>query len=241
MVAEDEIGIITGGPDKRRLFLDHALSLSDADYMQNAKRYKQALEQRNALFYRHSWTPEEFEIWTESLWGLSCKLVQARTDYIMQLQTIMTTLLPSALPGLTITYQPRYVVPTETFAEFFAKMAPVFTKERQYKRSLFGAHLDDMSVTLNQKPMRLFASRGQQKYCVALLKLAQAQQLSDTVGPVVFLFDDFATDFDKHLLADIITQARRTASQLIFTSPVEQGPEKQYFDIHSLPYQLVTI
>lgn len=241
MVAEYEIEIITGGPENRRLFLDHALALSNPDYVSIAKRYKQALEQRNALFYRHTWTEQEFEIWTQSVWELSCALVRARSTYIADIQKIIAEKLPSVLSGLEFAYQTRYVVPEETFADFFTKMAPVFNKERYYKRSLFGAHLDDMSITLNKKPVRLFSSRGQQKYIVALLKLAQAQHLVDTVGPVIFLFDDFATDFDKHLLADVIQQAQRTALQLIFTSPLECGPEKQYFDLHGISYQVVTV
>lgn len=241
IVAEYELDIVSGGPEKRRLFLDHALSLCNSDYLQLARRYKHALEQRNALFYRHTVSEQEFEIWTQSLWELSCAMVQARRTYLTDLQTIIAEKLPSALTGLDFKYHARYLVEKESFSDFLIKMAPVFAKERYYKRSLFGAHLDDIHITLHQKPVRLFSSRGQQKYIVALIKLAQAQHLASTVGPVVFLFDDFATDFDNHLLATVIEHARSTAQQLIFTSPIENGPEKRYFDLRNITYQVVTV
>lgn len=241
ILTENELEIVSGGPEQRRLFLDHALALYNPTYIQTARRYKQALEQRNALFYRSQFSQEEFEIWTEHVWKLSCELVQARCSYLADLKDVISQHLPPALQGISCTYQAKYVVVTETFQEFFTKMAPVFAKERYYKRSLFGAHLDDMAITLNNKPARLFSSRGQQKYIVALLKLAQAQHLVTTTGPVIFLLDDFATDLDAHFLAALIEHARTSAQQLIFTSPLKEGPEKKYFDAHEIPYQIVTV
>lgn len=241
ILAEHEVELVAGGPEKRRLFLDHALTLCDSNYIVLAKRYKQALEQRNALFYRSHYSEQEFEIWTQKLWGLSCEIVVARQYYLEQLREVIATTVPSALKGLMITYQTRYIVPTESFEDFLVKMAPVFAKERYYKRSLFGMHLDDLIFILDGKPVRLYSSRGQQKYIVALVKLAQAQHLAQKIGSVVFLLDDFATDFDSNLLADIITQAQRIAQQLIFTSPLQNGPEKIYFDLHQIPYQTISL
>lgn len=241
ILTENELEIVSGGPEQRRLFLDHALALHNPTYVVTARRYKQALEQRNALFYRSHFSQDEFEIWTENVWKLSGELVQARCAYLADLKEIIANHLPSALQGISCTYQARYVVPTETFQEFFTKMAPVFVKERYYKRSLFGAHLDDMAIMLNNKPARLFSSRGQQKYIVALLKLAQAQHLVTTTGPVILLLDDFATDLDSTFLGALIEHARASAQQLIFTSPLQAGPEKQYFDTHAINYQIVTV
>lgn len=241
LLTEHELEIVSGGPEQRRMFLDHALALHSATYITVAKQYKQALEQRNALFYRSYYSQEEFEIWTENVWKLSCELVRARSAYLADLTKVMTDHLPAALQGISCTYQARYVVLTETFQDFFTKMASVFAKERYYKRSLFGAHLDDMAITLNNKPARLFSSRGQQKYIVALLKLAQAQHLVHTTGPVTLIFDDFATDLDNKFLGAIIEHARVSAHQLIFTSPLQDGPEKQYFDRHAIEYQILSI
>ena len=71
--------------------------------------------------------------------------------------------------------------------------------EVRWKRSLFGAHLDDVAIAFQEKKARYFASRGQQKLVVLLIKIALAKKLEERN---MLLLDDFLTDFDNESLAD---------------------------------------
>src|SRR5260370_35305801 len=91
--------------------------------------------------------------------------------------------------------------------------------EQYFKRSLFGAHVDDFIITLEGKKSRACASRGQQKMIVLLVKIAQIKQLTLKNGPIIFLLDDFMTDFDVERGASLLQVLFELNCQLIFTSP----------------------
>ena len=64
------------------------------------------------------------------------------------------------------------------------------------------------------KKARIFASRGQQKLIVFLIKIAQLQRIGCSGGAGVLLLDDFLTDFPTvtreqviHLLEQLKNQA----------------------------------
>ena len=87
-------------------------------------------------------------------------------------------------------------------------------------RSLFGAHLDDILITFHDKRSKQYASRGQQKLIVLLIKIAQIKELLRQKGPAVFLLDDFMTDFDEQRIRQLVTVLRGLDIQLIFTTPL---------------------
>jgi DNA replication and repair protein RecF len=100
-------------------------------------------------------------------------------------------------------------------------------QEFRYRRTVFGAHLDDMTILFNEKPARLFSSRGQQKLIIMLIKMASVKQLKNHSSNITFLIDDFMTDFDKEVMKKIINGALSLQTQLIFTSPTNDGIDTQ--------------
>ncbi len=120
----------------------------------------------------------------------------------------------------------------ETFDGFIAKNPDLFDLERRFGRSLFGAHLDDFAIKLQDVKSKHYASRGQQKLIALLLKIAQIQELSAQKGGVIFLLDDFMTDFDAaraQIFLDILFSLK---GQLIFTTPVKEGVLTCKLDSH---------
>ncbi len=72
------------------------------------------------------------------------------------------------------------------------------------------------------KASKTFASRGQQKLSIFLLKIAQLHALQDHKGSTILLIDDFMTDFDQKTSLLVLTLLQDLATQLIFTSPAER-------------------
>ena len=117
--------------------------------------------------------------------------------------------------------------------------------EMMQRRSLFGAHLDDFSMTFQGKSCRTYASRGQQKLLIFLLKLAHITLLrkESPSGGVVLLVDDFMTDFDQERAQALIPLMTSLPTQLIVTTPVEglvkdklKPYKTQSIDISTLEY-----
>lgn len=60
-----------------------------------------------------------------------------------------------------------------------------------------GPHRDDLQLTLNGSPARIFGSQGQQRSIVLSLKLAEAAVLESIIGePPAVLLDDVMSELD---------------------------------------------
>lgn len=241
-VTQDDADIVTGSPEKRRLFLDHALVLHDDQLTETMRLFRRILETRNA-FLLQGGTQDEFEIWTYKLWETSRKIQQARTDFLECIVKKGRTIKEFFLDSHTfsITYQTKHLLLTENYETFFKNSQKLFEKERYFKRSCFGAHLDDIEIIFNDKPARMFSSRGQQKLLTLFLKIAQILSLTALHGPVIFLIDDFLSDFDTPTLSRILQTCLTLQAQIIFTSPLSSGPEQMALAELNCPFLKISI
>ena len=243
-VTEDDVDIVKESPEKRRSFIDHALLLEKPELITLFKTYKVYLKNRNALLQRHTINNEELIIWTKKIWELSKLIQKERTDYLTHLEQSAYQFLVEAWENpclINFTYQAKKIDFKESWEDFelFWKSEIIF-KEKKFRRSLFGSHLDDFLLTFNNKPARLYSSRGQQKLIVLMLKMAQVKQLTAEQGSgVTFLLDDFMTDFDPEVAKKVIKTCLSLKIQLIFTSPLNDSLEKKLLSIYNV--QIVNI
>lgn len=122
----------------------------------------------------------------------------------------------------------------------FHSLQHQYQAENVFKRSLFGAHLDDFSIEFCHKTSRAFASRGQQKLIIMLIKIAQMQEIIAKNGPTLFLLDDFMTDFDQQKGTILLSHMLELKSQLIFTSPVSSGYFEEFLHNHGAQRIILT-
>jgi DNA replication and repair protein RecF len=225
-VTQEDIDIVKSSPEKRRSFLDHALVLHNPELAENMKMFRHILDTRNAFLVRGG-TEDEFDIWTEKLWLISRSIQKERGAFLTTILEHAKKLEHYFLPSHTcsIVYQAKQDQKWETYEQFYAQSQKLFERERYLRRSLFGAHLDDIEILFNGKPARLFSSRGQQKLLTLFLKIAQVATLKSIHGPTIFLIDDFLSDFDNATLLRIIKTCLLLEVQLIFTTPLSSGPE----------------
>lgn len=244
-LAADDLELINGAPELRRDFLNYAMALKDPAVLAVLKQYRHILEQRNALLHRgmHALHPtDEWRVWTEQLWDAAQRVQALRRAYLRELEDAVNTLLrdyfADATPeGMTVSfvYQAKGLHDKETFTSFWDHyLTKQFAQECEWKRSLFGAHLDDFQVIFQQKKARMFASRGQQKLLVLLIKMAQLQQLSQQGEPGVLLLDDFMTDFDHNNVTRCIAALKNLKYQLFLSTPINPAAFLQSIDLPNL-------
>jgi DNA replication and repair protein RecF len=225
-LTEDDLTLIKGSPEVRRLFLDQAISLEFPEFLSHLRRYKQILENRNALLQRGGYTQESYALWTHQLWQQSIILQEHRRMVLKNLELKTNAMLQdwfSQELTLAFDYQTKKIIHDQPFDDFWNEIGPLKTMESAFKRSLFGAHLDDFSIQFCSKTSRSFASRGQQKLIVMLIKIAQIQEIIAKNGSTLFLLDDFMTDFDQQKGALLLSRMLDLKSQLIFTCPTSSG------------------
>ncbi len=225
-VTQEDIDIVKSSPEKRRSFLDHALVLHNPELTESMKTFRHILDTRNAFLLRGG-TEDEFAIWTEKLWESSCVIQKARREFLTTMLEHAQKLEGYFLPSHTfsISYHAKQEQKFESYQQFQVQSQKLFEKEKYLRRSLFGAHLDDIEILFNGKPARLFSSRGQQKLLILFLKIAQVATLKSMHGSTIFLIDDFLSDFDNATLLRIVKTCLFLQVQLIFTTPLSSGPE----------------
>lgn len=236
-INEDDLGIIQGSPSARRSFLDMMVQLMHPEHAALVKKYKTILDNRNALFIqaklRGTLDQESYFLWTEQLLQTSRLIQKARIEAVRLLEQEAQTLIREVVAStedepLTIHYQranPYSEIEHLSAQELFKHYPQLQANEQRQRRTLFGAHLDECSITYLGKDCRTYSSRGQQKLVLFLLKLAQIQvirSLSATQEGVILLIDDFMTDFDEEKAQALIPLMTKLSSQVILTTPIEE-------------------
>ncbi|MDR3646732.1 MAG: DNA replication and repair protein RecF [Candidatus Babeliales bacterium] len=220
-LTEDDINLIKGGPDCRRAFIDQYIHLYDTQFLALSKNYKQIVDNKNALLQNPRSTHESYTLWNDQLKNQSLKIQETRKAALKNLEdNVNTLLLENFDPNLYVQFKYEEKIETSTS----------FEREKLLGRSLFGAHLDDFSIVFCDKKSRTFASRGQQKLLITLMKVAQVRQLIDKTfnnGSILFLIDDFMTDLDANNMSRLAPILLSLNTQLIFTCPLNDSPLKK--------------
>ncbi len=203
-LTQEDIGIVKDSPEDRRLFLNQSFFLSDQNSSKTIRNFKKVLEQRNALLQSGLTDGENLKIWTEQFWNLNAGIQAWRASFIEKLQEKCNILMTKYLPGtelkISLAYRPKQDCTKEGFGDFqkSPNYQSVLQRESILKRSLFGAHLDDFSISIFNRCAKNFASRGEQKLVTLLLKYASIEILQENGQKIsCVLIDDFLTDLDK--------------------------------------------
>ena len=218
----DDIDLIREGPKGRRQFIDQVVMLDDVRTAEVYQEYNQILKQRNAsLEQKHS--QEMYMIWFQKLYELSQKIISFRIDMLKRLEDEAHVFIEKHFKG-EFTICMKYKSDLKAFSnisfeDFFASNQDLYQKELIMKRSLFGAHLDDVIFFFQEAKAQAYSSRGQQKILLFLVKMAQVSLLQSKGFVSLLLFDDFISDFDIDRLKSIISIISSLKNQLIFTSP----------------------
>ena len=242
-LTEDDLKLIQDGPIERRAFLDQALLLHDASTLILMREFRIILENRNALLHKEVIDNETYFIWTKKLWELTQKIQKIRKNFLRQLELEINTMLYRHVDQqvtVSLLYQAKKQSDLP-FQDFLYKNPDLLEQEMKFKRSFFGIHVDDFTIVLAGKKSRAYSSRGQQKMIVLLVKIAQVKQLIPEKGPIVFLLDDFMTDFDTERGKALLAALLELNCQLIFTSPRRDSALESTLIASKLDYKIVSM
>jgi DNA replication and repair protein RecF len=242
-LTEDDLMLIKEGPQERRSFVDQALMLNDPSFIAHIKKLRAIVDNRNALFKSEIFDKEAYSVWTKQLWEQTQIIQTMRKKILKQFEVHINSMLIQGFDkdlSLFLSYQAKKGSDLP-FEQFLKKNEQLLEQEIYFKRSVFGAHVDDFSIVLEGKQSRSYASRGQQKMIVLLIKAAQIKQLTQEKGPVIFLLDDFMTDFDAQRGKILLSVLLGLNCQLIFTSPHKNSPLEGILVESQLAHKIITM
>ncbi len=224
----DDLRLVKGEPEERRAFLNVAASQCRPTYISDYKRFKSALENRNAILKNASrglyFDEGELIAWSEAMAEYSAEINLARREYIALLEKYACehiSLLSDGKERLKLTYKSDVNENYTDKAEIKEEYKRVYTfgleKEKIVGTSLYGPHRDDLLIELNGSAARSFASQGQQRSIVLSLKLAEGEVIREIHGEYpVFLFDDVLSELDEGRRAYVAGKIKKM--QTVITS-----------------------
>lgn len=199
ILSPEDRSLVKGSPQTRRHFLDLLLAQANPLYLHHLSRYWKALKQRNALLKCRSL--DTISVWEEQMALSAAFLTCRRAQTVSELERLSQTE-TLATERLELGYRSSALsaagADTEALHLYFLKQ---FEKHRKRECdlgiTLTGPHRDDLNILLQGKEARQFASEGQQRGCVAALKLAQWKWLHAlTEAPPALCIDDLGVSFD---------------------------------------------
>lgn len=230
-----EIELLTGPPALRRNFLDRLIATSDKNYLFNLINYQKALGHKNRLLKEKA-PSESLEAWDKQLAVFGSKIWLVRRQTADTLNEILR-LEAHRLIGKPIFFEYKNPLDgcknRELIKKFTLGLAAQKKLESRYLATVYGPHRDDFRAIIEEtreksiieKDLGTFASRGEQRQGVILLKLICGKFLKGVFHKeALFLLDDVASELDinnRQLLFDNLP-----ASQTIVTAAsLESLPE----------------
>jgi DNA replication and repair protein RecF len=231
----EDLSLASGEPLIRRSFCNLSISQIRPAYAGVLSRYNRVLAQRNA--YLKETFNNDTEIWDAQLSKLGAHISMYRDVYIKMLDRAAGEIYNEISGGkerLSVRFHSVAYKPDEiefTAETYYDRLVSHATDDRRAGTTLVGVHRDDVILTLDNKPVREFASQGQQRSVALSLKLAAAKILAVEDGdPPVVLLDDVLSELDAKRRTFLLENL--TGFQTIITSceeiPLPEGGRKFY-------------
>ena len=224
LFSPDDLKTVKGSPQERRRYLDLSLSQYDKSYGQALQKYQKVLLQRNSLLKEKNSANLEKSLatWDEQLVNYGSEIILKRLGYLKKIVPTARKIhaeLSQNKERLNITYQSSLgkiadISLIDLKNLFFNTLIKQRKEEFLRTTSLFGPHRDDLIFYLNNLPLRIYGSQGQQRSFILALKMAEAKVFCADGDKPLMLLDDVLSELDdlrrKYLLDEIKNEQIQT-------------------------------
>jgi DNA replication and repair protein RecF len=193
-----DMGLLRGGAEQRRRYLDFAASQVFTDYLPALRGYERALRGRNHVLKRDAviaWRQADafagvMDGFARILRGRRAELTAALAPEAAGAHTVLS----GGAETAEVAYQSG-----QDNEDLASQLAGLRLEEQRQRVTLAGPHRDDLQLSLNGMDATAFASEGQQRSLAVAMKVAQARVLQTACGtPPLLLVDDVFGELDAH-------------------------------------------
>jgi len=216
----DSYKLITGSPSQRRQYLDWGVFHVEHGFFQAWQRFRKALQQRNAAL-KSKQNFDVCQLWNKEINNTAHYIDQLRQQYFLNLSPYLVDLSKQFFEDDSITIDYKRGWPVDT--NLIDLLESNLQKERMKGYTYYGPHRAEITIKVNGQSAQTCISRGQQKSLVALMRLAQAKQFTESTGrSCVLLYDDLAAELDSKHRQMILSVLSAMNIQLFLTA-IEQN------------------
>ena len=247
----EDLQIVRGDPQVRRQFLDDLLIQQHPLIAQVKTDFDKVARQRAALMksaqsqLRRGFTPDfsTVEVWDDTFAQLSAQLSLARAGLVEELRG------PAAHAYEEIGGSPR-----KLDIEFLASqgncpvggdvaaiagelkeiLASSRMKETERGVNLFGAHRDDLKLTLGGMPVKGYASHGETWSVALSLRLGAFELLSRDGDTPILILDDVFAELDSSRRAGLTRMITEAEQVLITAAVADDVPQELHAQVHAV-------
>ena len=218
----EDFSVIKDGPLERRRFTDIAISQIKPNYFNCLLKYKEILRQKNLILKDTSGFSAMLDIYNESLSEVAADIIFYRHkfyEFISSKVGLLHKQVTLTNDKFEIVYEPcvPFTDRKNVKKEILKKLERVREKEMLERTSVFGPHREDVSFYINSKKIKEYASQGQQRTSILILKLAQAEYIREISGEYpVLLLDDILSELDSNRRKYFLSEIKN--KQVIITS-----------------------
>ena len=222
--------LVSGGPALRRQFVDWGVFHVEHEFIEQWRRFRRALEQRNALLRHGRMTPAQHQPW-ETMLAESAEIIDTyRKGYLEQLRPLFGEVLSQLQPELaavSIGYHRGWDARSDLYSQLEAHRE----RDLRYRATSEGPHRADVPLVWEGEPAAERLSRGQAKLVVYALKLAQGMLLRQQAGRTsVYLLDDLPAELDSQHRQRVLELLEPLQAQVFVTGVEPDGLAPQSAD-----------
>jgi len=230
--APNSIDLISDGPEIRRNEFDDILSKISDKNKKIINDYKLTLKSRNAflkssqkkLSFSEAHTDKFYNFWNERLMLTAIPLFEARMNLLNELNESLFTfkdIFHYEENNVRLSYISKMDI-ADYSNSLKHKLGNNHVKELVNGITLYGPHRDDYGFYFNEKNIKEYGSRGQQRIATFIIKLAEInifdKYLDRFHNTIILLLDDLPSELDEKHINNIEEIILKINHQVFLTS-----------------------
>jgi DNA replication and repair protein RecF len=244
------MGVIEGGPEERRRYLNLALAQVISHYQGALVEYNKALLQRNALLkqlYERKGDASQLDYWDDQIATYGAQLIHSRIRAVQDLERLAARThreLTHANEVLRLSYQPAYDPLPSTPGQFALSLDAAidrsgFSQEQirngfleclqklrleEIARGIttIGPHRDELRFLANGIDLGTYGSRGQARSAILALKIAEVAWMHTKSGHwPILLLDEVLAELDTQRRFDLLGRLNQSEQVLLSTTDLD--------------------
>ena len=197
--------------------------------------YNKTLEQRNNYLKQirlENKSEDMLEIWNEKLAEYGEKIFTYRNEFIEKIKNKIEDIhndITSNNEKIKIEYESNC-----SNKEEYIKLLKERTKLDIIKGfTTKGVHRDDFMIYINNEPVNIYGSQGQNRTVILSLKIAELQVIYDEIGEYpILLLDDFMSELDEKRRNNFIDNIKNTQVIITCTEKIKNiNTEHKIFNV----------
>lgn len=230
--SHEDINFVKGEPENRRRFFDQTFSMYNPSYLDEIRRYRVILNQRNAALKNGQYSLIPLYDGRLAIYGL--EITKARREGLEGFKNIFSNLykkISQTDKNLDIVYQPSWK-DLDSVDDIVSYLESTRERDKKMNTTTSGIHRDKFTVFDEMGPFVQTGSTGQIRLASLLFRVAEASYFTEkTKKYPILLLDDVLLELDSTKRASFLNELSGY-SQAFYTFL----PRENYFDFSDKSY-----